>query len=781
MGKRGLNQIVTIVLIILIILVAIFILWFSLRSSVSERTEEAADITANCFTLNLEPTSCLYQENSDGDVQVTIRRNSGTSDVRGLKVIFARGGLTEVVDWMISLDELGTATRFFDDSDIGFNEPDKVTVTAIVGDSESLCDAAVAGGEIECIALPNCELDSAMWSEDMVIEGDTVQMRVTAVEGEDCTSSHVVNIEVFELNGDSILNTSGTFSGGEIVKNFGTAGLGGNYTFTARLEINPSDQETSNVLNVQQCELNSAEWGQDEASPGDEVTLSVDGNPACNGMEVNFDIISDNDQSIVSVFQGTFSDGTANSTWTVPAGTSSLGFTYNFNASLDIDPARYILSGDLLISQQEIELSSCGILNESGALYRLMNDVSSSSTCFTLANNSIILDGNGHTVQGEGAGVGVAGVNLFNVSILNLKIDNFTRGISTNLFTNSIVKNNIVTKSKVEGIRVNEVALRTSFINNTVRQNSNTGIKITGGSENIIRQNIVEDNIGLSSGVNGIEVVQSSSNTIEGNLISNNKVKGILLTSSNNNEIRDNLITGHVSDDAIALVQSSSNMLINNLIEGNLRGIRIDSSSSEFNIISGGMISGTSQGGDLNSSIIISGPNTLVKDVVIQNSNGHAIDIRSFNADNSRFERISISGTPGSARDLRFNDGVNDNISIIDTPISSYDFSSVGNFLIFEDSSNGKIEFLESVTGAGSDLSEEIAIEFNSVEIANTAGINNRQARISLYGNPANGFSNPEVLRNGNQCGNCVLESSITASTVVFTVDEEGTYSIGEV
>jgi hypothetical protein len=84
-------------------------------------------------------------------------------------------------------------------------------------------------------------------------------------------------------------------------------------------------------------------------------------------------------------------------------------------------------------------LTDCGTISSPG-VYTLQNNVSTTSTCFTITSNNVTLDLNGSSISGDGGvdDVGVAYTNnRNNISVLNGSISNFGYGLRGDYVSNS--------------------------------------------------------------------------------------------------------------------------------------------------------------------------------------------------------------------------------------------------------------------------------------------------------------------------------------------------------
>jgi parallel beta-helix repeat protein len=86
-------------------------------------------------------------------------------------------------------------------------------------------------------------------------------------------------------------------------------------------------------------------------------------------------------------------------------------------------------------------IDDCYILNESH-YYTLLNDVSADGTCFTITADNVIVDGQRHSIIGNGTGYGIELVNRTDVTLKNCVVLNFSYGIYLISSSNNLIYNN---------------------------------------------------------------------------------------------------------------------------------------------------------------------------------------------------------------------------------------------------------------------------------------------------------------------------------------------------
>jgi parallel beta-helix repeat protein len=166
---------------------------------------------------------------------------------------------------------------------------------------------------------------------------------------------------------------------------------------------------------------------------------------------------------------------------------------------------------------------------------------------------------------------------------------NDSYGIYIRNVNNAIVQNCTVEHFEV-GVRLRDA--RTSTVQNTISQNNTRyGIEITGGSTgNVIQQNTVFNN-----NDEGIHISGPSGSTpghrIINNTVDNNNLEGIYLLNSNNNEIAYNFIQNHITA-GIYIKNSRYNRLTGNTITNDFVQLVAGSTANTFDqdVILGGRL-----------------------------------------------------------------------------------------------------------------------------------------------------------------------------------------------
>ena len=105
MNKRGLSGVVTTLILILLGLVAVGVVWVVVQNLILESTEQ---ISMGMLTVDLKIENVESQ--SDGSIDVRVRRNIGKGELSGINFILSDRENTEVIKKETTMNELGTQT-----------------------------------------------------------------------------------------------------------------------------------------------------------------------------------------------------------------------------------------------------------------------------------------------------------------------------------------------------------------------------------------------------------------------------------------------------------------------------------------------------------------------------------------------------------------------------------------------------------------------------------------------------------------------------------------------
>jgi parallel beta-helix repeat protein len=196
--------------------------------------------------------------------------------------------------------------------------------------------------------------------------------------------------------------------------------------------------------------------------------------------------------------------------------------------------------------------------------------------------SNVVLDGNGATIIGSGAGYGIYNSGFDNVTITNVTILNYGTGIQLVEANNSIISKNNVSYSATKGIAVDS-SYHCDVAHNRVSYSAERGIAFGGGGDNAAYNNVAYNN----SAFGAIEAVFSDNNEIYNNTAYFNQW-GIATNHGSYNQIHNNTMYGNELGIHLDW-PSTNNSVVNNNISSNHAGILTNHNSTD-NIISGNLI-----------------------------------------------------------------------------------------------------------------------------------------------------------------------------------------------
>ena len=100
-NKRGLSPVIATVLLIAVSFLAIFIFWIAINNLIQN---ESSKISTGLDEINLEVRSVQLQSN--GDLSVRVKRNSGAGDLNGISFVVSDGSNSIVFEIQTNLKEL---------------------------------------------------------------------------------------------------------------------------------------------------------------------------------------------------------------------------------------------------------------------------------------------------------------------------------------------------------------------------------------------------------------------------------------------------------------------------------------------------------------------------------------------------------------------------------------------------------------------------------------------------------------------------------------------------
>jgi parallel beta-helix repeat protein len=179
-------------------------------------------------------------------------------------------------------------------------------------------------------------------------------------------------------------------------------------------------------------------------------------------------------------------------------------------------------------------------IHRDGDLYTFTDNINGS---VVVERNSIVVDGTGHALKGDGAGIGIDLSGRNNVTVKNIEITTFYHGIYLNFSFNNTVLDNSITASKDYAIAFDYFngCSNNNIVSNNITNNG-AGIDVSPASS---RNNVSDNCITANNGA-GIGLYASKHNILYGNNITANNGFGIFLSgASSNNTLRNNSMAGN--------------------------------------------------------------------------------------------------------------------------------------------------------------------------------------------------------------------------------------------
>lgn len=82
-SRKGVSEVVANVLIVLLVIVGIAVIWSVVKPTIDRG---AAGVQADCFTVNVEPVTCVA--NGANSWNVTVKRNPGAGTIENVELVF---------------------------------------------------------------------------------------------------------------------------------------------------------------------------------------------------------------------------------------------------------------------------------------------------------------------------------------------------------------------------------------------------------------------------------------------------------------------------------------------------------------------------------------------------------------------------------------------------------------------------------------------------------------------------------------------------------------------
>lgn len=259
---------------------------------------------------------------------------------------------------------------------------------------------------------------------------------------------------------------------------------------------------------------------------------------------------------------------------------------------------------------QAVQVDECRELGNSGQTYEVTQNIPNDtiSTCLDITAPDIVLDGQGHKVNGVNETQFSTGIRVSanNVTVKNFgNVTGWREGILLVESNNNTIIDNTANNNNRTGIQLG-ASDDNELTDNTANNNGNTGIVLTGslrndltdnkannngggfgnmlgtygiwiqgGSNfNNLTDNVARDNSGgeESAGIYIGSQQQVSNNTLVDNEATGDQTYGIYLMQADDNELRDNTANENNQAGIYLTFDSSDNDLIDNIANRNGKG-----------------------------------------------------------------------------------------------------------------------------------------------------------------------------------------------------------------
>ena len=207
---------------------------------------------------------------------------------------------------------------------------------------------------------------------------------------------------------------------------------------------------------------------------------------------------------------------------------------------------------------QATPIDSCTVIVQPGR-YVLTGDVrdSSAGPCIVVGSPDVVLDGQGHELNGTGGPGGASHVGVFvrtaredaNVTLRNLSVVGWGNGLFLSGVSGATIENVTVRENALDGVTIlggTGLALRGA----TASDNGRNGVSLFDSSQSTVSGVVASDNgrNGLSvfdgqgltvsdlaadgNGFSGLSIVNASTVTVTGSRLADNRLRGVLTTQS---------------------------------------------------------------------------------------------------------------------------------------------------------------------------------------------------------------------------------------------------------
>lgn len=353
--------------------------------------------------------------------------------------------------------------------------------------------------------------------------------------------------------------------------------------------------------------------------------------------------------------------------------------------------------------------------------------------------------------------------NVSNIYVDTSKTPPYSTAIYLYSVNNSIFKN-ITAVNKFYGIHSSVNSLNNIFSDiHTI--NSSASFYIESFSNNSRY-----DNIDIYNGSMGILVVGSSNNLFRNISINKMSDSGVIFGANSKNNSMYDLV---VSSSAVSGFKFSSAK--NCTLDGYMSNSNLYGMYSESSL--GNSLRNMYSYNDSNSLRVYASSNNTFENISINSSRADALifpAISSAKNVNNSFLNLTIINTNPSYNDLKSEKNIS--FSLIYPQLNKY---SIANSTISIENEYGIIRFLLNINSSGNNLLSDVLIGNNSAYVNSSKSGLNQSANITLKNIGNRGFINPEILKDGESCLECVAYNSLTSENVLFSVPSWTSYSIG--
>ncbi|WP_313690956.1 DUF7282 domain-containing protein [Halorarum halobium] len=394
------------------------------------------------------------------------------------------------------------------------------------------------------------------------------------------------------------------------------------------------------------------------------------------------------------------------------------------------------------------ELDACGVIDEPGR-YVLTANVTDSeaSSCVTINASDVVLDGDGHALDGVGTNGSVGvwirqsdGEDTENVTVRDVVATDWGTGIGQPEFESG----NLVGVSVVDAtVSENEYGIYLTDANGAtvsdsiVRENAFHGVILRDFGASAV----LSDNVIRSNGESGLTLFEGGSGAqVTGNLIENNAGVGIDTNNDVNDlEITDNHISGN-ADDGLDLDESDGVTVRDNTVSDNAEH-GIDGQDLADLTVAGNVI----EGNDGDGIALVSVAGALL-DNRVSNSGGADLSTATISSGD-----LSVSNLSLTSATVGFDEGRNVALDAVESPPEDPEnATNVGEYV--------------AVNATDDDASVALRVQY-SEDALETANLTAASLRLWQY-QDATGWT-PLTGPNASEGSTNVVTATVTSSGIV--------------